>query len=100
MAYEHKEGQGSLFANEKKNDRQPDYRGTIMIKGVVYEIVGWRKTSKNGMVYMSLQASELDKDQKARGGTPQKTGAARPAPPPMPPAAADPFVDPEGDLPF
>lgn len=100
MAYEHKEGQGSLFANEKKNDRQPDYRGTIMIKGVVYEIVGWRKTSKNGMTYMSLQASELSQEPKARGGDPQKKGAAKRTPSPTPSAEGNPFGEPECDFPF
>lgn len=57
MAYEHKEGQGSLFKNDKQNDRQPDYKGTIVIGGTTYEIAAWEKTSKNGMAYMSLQAS-------------------------------------------
>lgn len=57
MAYEHKEGQGSLFKNEKQNDRQPDYKGTIVIGGTTYEIAAWEKTSRNGMSYMSLQAA-------------------------------------------
>lgn len=57
MAYEHKEGQGSLFKNDKQNDRQPDYKGTIVIGGTTYEIAAWEKTSRNGMSYMSLQAA-------------------------------------------
>lgn len=57
MAYEHKEGQGSLFKNDKQNDRQPDYKGTIVIGGTTYEIAAWEKTSRNGMPYMSLQAA-------------------------------------------
>ena len=44
MAYEHKEGQGSLFRNEKQNDRQPDYKGTIVIAGKTYEVVAWEIT--------------------------------------------------------
>ena len=57
MAYEHKEGQGSLFKNDKQNDRQPDFKGTIMIGGTTYEIAAWNRTSQNGREYLSLQAS-------------------------------------------
>ena len=57
MAYEHKEGQGSLFKNDKQNDRQPDLKGTIMIGGKTYEIAAWNRTSQNGRQYISLQAS-------------------------------------------
>jgi len=57
MAYEHKEGQGSLFKNEKQNDRQPDYKGTILIQGMTYEIVGWERTSQRGLSFISLKAS-------------------------------------------
>ena len=32
MAYQMKEGQGSLFKNEKQNDRHPDLKGSVMIK--------------------------------------------------------------------
>ena len=28
--YKHKNGTGSLFFNEKKHDKQPDLRGTIV----------------------------------------------------------------------
>lgn len=47
-----------MFLNEKQNDRQPDYRGTIMIAGKTYEIAAWKKTSRNGSEFLSLQASE------------------------------------------
>jgi len=57
MAYEHKEGQGSLFKNEKQNDRQPDYKGTILIGGTTYEIAAWERTSQRGTAFLSLQAS-------------------------------------------
>lgn len=67
MAYELKEGQGSLFKNDKQNDRQPDFKGSILIGGTTYEIAAWNKTSRNGLSYMSLQAS-LPRE---RGGEPQ-----------------------------
>ena len=57
MAYEHKEGQGSLFKNEKANDRQPDFKGTILIGGVTYEVAAWERRSQKGTQYFSLQAS-------------------------------------------
>jgi len=57
MAYEHKEGQGSMFQNEKQNDRQPDYKGSIVIEGKTYEIAAWARTSQRGTKYLSLQAS-------------------------------------------
>jgi len=56
MAYEHKEGQGSLFKNEKQNDRQPDFKGTILIGGTTYEIAAWSRKTQNGREYLSLQA--------------------------------------------
>ena len=58
MAYEHKDGQGSMFRNEKQNDRQPDFKGSIMIGGVLYNVSAWKRTSQNGREYISLQAEE------------------------------------------
>ena len=59
MAYEHKEGQGSLFRNAKQNDKQPDLKGTILIGGVTYRVAGWERTSQNGTSFISLQAEPL-----------------------------------------
>lgn len=58
MAYTLKEGQGSLFKNEKQNDRQPDYKGTIVIGGTTYEIAAWERLSQRGLKYFSLQAAQ------------------------------------------
>ena len=47
--YEQKEGQGSLFKNEKKTaENQPDYNGNIMQGGTLYELAGWVKETKAG----------------------------------------------------
>lgn len=60
MAYEQKEGQGSLFKNEKKTaDNQPDYTGNIMIDGVKKRIAAWLKKGNSGATFMSLQISEF-----------------------------------------
>jgi hypothetical protein len=49
MAYELREGQGSLFKNENRTgDNQPNARGDALIGGVVYEISAWTKEGKKG----------------------------------------------------
>ena len=55
MAYEHREGSGSLFTNHKKEEgsSQPDYRGDAMVGGVLVEIAGWKKQGNNG-TFLSL----------------------------------------------
>jgi len=66
MAYEQKDNNGALFANDKKNsDTHPDYKGTIRVAGTDYWISGWKKVSKDGMKYMSLAVKP--KDQPAQG---------------------------------
>lgn len=47
--FELREGQGSLFRNKtKKSEKQPDYRGSCKINGVILEIGGWIKKPANG----------------------------------------------------
>ena len=61
MAYEQKDNNGALFANDKKtSDTQPDYKGQIRVGEKDYWISGWRKVSKNGMKYMSLAVKPTD----------------------------------------
>ena len=97
MAYQQKEGQGSLFKNDKQSERQPDFRGTIMIKGVLYEVAAWNRTSQNGREYISLQASEPDPERAARRSqeAPRQQYAAPryAAPVPQQPAAPAPSVE-------
>ena len=56
MAYEHREGSGSLFTNHKKEEgsSQPDYRGDAMVGGVLVGIAGWKKQSGSGQTFLSL----------------------------------------------
>ena len=109
MAYEHTDGQGSMFRNEKQNDRQPDYKGTIMINGTVYEIAGWERTSQKGTSYISLQAGlprerDVQQDnaprQQYQRPAPQYSRPPMPEPAPMPTAEDMPAFDPGEDLPF
>ena len=52
MAYEMKDGQGSLF--QDTSERNKDYDGKCMIGGQMYYIAGWRKTDRNGKPWLSL----------------------------------------------
>jgi hypothetical protein len=63
MAYEQKEGQGSLFKNERKEkETHPDYRGDCTIGGKKYWVSGWIKKGKNGS-FMSLAIQEKEDKQ-------------------------------------
>lgn len=59
MAYEPKDGAGALFKNDKgDNPARPDYRGDLMVNGVLYEVSGWIKPlpSNTEKRFMSLSA--------------------------------------------
>jgi len=52
---------GSLSTNKfKKQDSHPDFKGSITINGIKYELAGWKKQGDNG-AYISLQA-QLPRD--------------------------------------
>lgn len=76
MAYEPKEGSGALFKNNKKEEgsKQPDYRGDVLLGGVMYEIAGWIKNSGKGP-FLSLNVKPKDEQ---RGST-NKVRAEEPA---------------------
>lgn len=55
MAFETREGQGSLFQNDRKEkDGQPDYTGKVRIAGVLYQLAGWKRKAASGVGYLSL----------------------------------------------
>lgn len=55
MAYEMKDGQGSLFQNKKKEkDSQPDLTGKAMVNGQMVDLSAWTKIDKNGNKWLSL----------------------------------------------
>ena len=55
MAWEQKDGQGSLFKNLKREkDTHPNAKGECMVGGVLYEIAAWTKQDKNGNPWQSL----------------------------------------------
>ena len=51
---------GVLFKNDQKgNPKRPQYRGTIAVAGVDYNLSAWiRKSEKTGDSYMSLAVEE------------------------------------------
>ena len=56
--YTQKEGQGSLFRNDKKNnEKSPEYTGSIMLNGREMRLSAWVKEGKSGK-FLSLQVSE------------------------------------------
>jgi len=73
MAYELRDGSGSIFRNEKKQpgERTPDYRGDAMVNGQRVEIAAWVKESATGKKFLSLKFSEpRERDQTAKLASP------------------------------
>lgn len=65
--YQPKDGSGALFKNDKgTNPVRPDYRGDLMVGGVLYEVSGWikPKTSNPEERFMSLSAKPKQAQQK------------------------------------
>ena len=61
MAYELREGQGSLFKNKyKKTDDHPNVRGELLLDGVLYEVSAWTKKTKLGEPWQSLQVKRKE----------------------------------------
>jgi uncharacterized protein (DUF736 family) len=59
--FEQKEGQGSLFKNEKKTaPNQPDYRGELKWHNQLLKVAGWIKESKTGKKFLSLKVEAID----------------------------------------
>lgn len=56
--FQPKEGQGTLFKNDKKqNEKSPDYGGSVIVNGREMRLSAWIKDGKNGK-FLSLQISE------------------------------------------
>ena len=78
MAYEPKDGSGSLFKNDKgDNDKRPDYRGDIMLDGKLWELAAWIKEGNKGK-FMSL--SGKPKEAKENANQSRSADASKPAP--------------------
>jgi single-stranded DNA-binding protein len=89
MSYVQKDGQGSLFKNDRKEkDTHPDYKGSILINGQEFWLSAWIKEGAKGK-FMSLSAQPKEQQR-------------APAPASRPPAAkpASGFDDMDDDIPF
>lgn len=72
MAYELKEGQGSLFKNDKKERAsQPDLKGYVMVGGEKCQLAAWVKKAQNGTPYYSIQLEKPLQQEKAESLEPQ-----------------------------
>jgi uncharacterized protein (DUF736 family) len=85
MAYDNTNS-GALFKNEdKREERHPDYKGSLNVGGVDYWLSSWLKTSKAGAKYMSISVTPKNENN-TRKPVPSKS------------APADDFGD--SDIPF
>lgn len=77
---------GVLFVNrEKKNERSPDFSGSLDVAGVQYNLAAWKKQSKKGATFLSVSVTK-------------KPEIEQPVVvPPMQTAETDPFGD---EIPF
>jgi len=60
MAYEMKEGSGSLFKNNKKTtDNHPDFTGSIMLDGKEHWFSAWVKESPKAGKFFSVSVGKV-----------------------------------------
>jgi uncharacterized protein (DUF736 family) len=74
MAYEEKDGKGTFFPNDRKSaENHPDWKGTVTIAGVQYDLAGWKKQGQRGE-YLGLTI----KPKQERRAAPQGFPTAQP----------------------
>jgi len=77
MSFELKEGQGSLFKNNRKTtDSHPNLTGEIKINGKVYWISGWTKPTKAGEKWISLSVKKKDDQRQTNAPAPKPQGGS------------------------
>jgi len=77
MAFELKDGAGSLFRNNKKEKpTHPDMTGEIKIDGKVYRVSGWTKESPKAGKWLSLSVQPKDQQalSKPKSAAPKQDG--------------------------
>lgn len=51
MSYERKDGDVVIFKNDKKSDKQPDYRGNALVNGKEMKVSLWIKEGAKGKFF-------------------------------------------------
>lgn len=57
MAKFEKVGKGAVFTREKTNEKQPDFGGSLTIRGEEIQVSMWKSRTKKGDPYLSIQLS-------------------------------------------
>lgn len=86
MAFQLREGQGNLFKNQRKAaESHPDYKGQMMVNGVMYDLAAWIKFPKEQgkKTWMSLKLS-LPQNKTNTPGSPSPQTPPTPQGPPAP----------------
>jgi len=76
--FEAKPNSGALFANQQKQDgsQQPDYRGYLIVGDTRVQLAGWKRKSRAGVAYVSLQVDNSATDGPDDGETGATTGVS------------------------
>lgn len=58
--FEARANSGALFANKTKTtgSKQPDYKGYVLINQTRVQIAAWKRSSKDGAPYLSIQVDQ------------------------------------------
>jgi hypothetical protein len=50
---------GVLFINrEKKNEKSPDFSGSLDVAGIQYNLSAWKRQSKKGVTFLSVSVQK------------------------------------------
>lgn len=61
MSYKPKPYTGALFANDKKKDTHPDWKGSVTLSdGQKLWVSGWDNKARDGSPYISLVLNKAD----------------------------------------
>lgn len=71
--YQPKDGSGALFKNDKgDNPARPDYRGDVMVGGVLYELSAWIKPLPSDSTKRFMSLSAKPKEARQQQAQPQR----------------------------
>ena len=86
MAFQHKNGCGTLFNNDRKSkDTHPDMTGIININGNDLDFAAWKKKGKSGKEFLGVRIKSSARPAPAQPPQQQGWGAQATQQPQMPP---------------